>query len=233
MRTFKRKNNELCKLEKNGDFASESFDEMINSSRYPIPTDRFRSDIEVERSRFIATVQQITSADQAQLFIAEIKAEFPDANHNCWAYLVGPPGSSDQIGMSDDGEPHGVAGKPMLTALQYSGLGDTAVVVTRYFGGVKLGKGGMVKAYTAAVKTALDQVPRSERIDWCSFQAIIGYALVTPFERQLAEYELEILDTDYGEQVRYQLRLPKERLEAFRKMFDDLTAGQGELKLLD
>jgi uncharacterized YigZ family protein len=206
---------------------------MTNSPRYPIPTDRFRSEIEVERSRFITTVQPITSSAEAQLFIAEIKAEFPDANHNCWAYLVGPPGSTDQIGMSDDGEPHGVAGKPMLTALQYSGLGDTAVVVTRYFGGLKLGKGGMVKAYTAAVKTALDQAPRSERVDWYHFQAIIGYALVTPFERQLAEYELEIIDTDYGERVSYQLRLPKEHIEAFHKMFDDLTAGQGELKSLE
>ena len=206
---------------------------MTNSPRYPIPTDGFRSEIEVERSRFITTVQSITSSAEAQLFIAEIKAEFPDANHNCWAYLVGPPGSTDRIGMSDDGEPHGVAGKPMLTALQYSGLGDTAVVVTRYFGGVKLGKGGMVKAYTAAVKTALDQAPRSERVDWCHFQAIIGYALVTPFERQLADYELEIIDTDYGELVSYQLRLPKERIEAFHKMFDDLTAGQGELKSLE
>ena len=206
---------------------------MTNSPRYPIPTDRFRSEIEVERSKFIATVQSISSSDEAQLLIAEIKTEFPDANHNCWAYLVGPPGSTDQIGMSDDGEPHGVAGRPMLTALQYSGLGDTVVVVTRYFGGVKLGKGGMVKAYTAAVKTALDRAPRSERVDWCHYQAIIGYALITSFERQLAEYELEILNTDYGEQVRYQLRLPKERIEAFRKMFDDLTAGQGELNLLD
>ena len=206
---------------------------MINSPRYSIPVDRFRSEIEVERSRFITTVQPITSSDEAQLFIAEIKAEFSDANHNCWAYLVGPPGSTDQIGMSDDGEPHGVAGRPMLTALQYSGLGDTVVAVTRYFGGVKLGRGGMVKAYTAAVKTALDQTPRSERVDWCHLQAIIGYALITSFERQLAEYELEILDTDYGEQVSYRVRLPKERLEAFRNMFDDLTAGQGELKLLD
>jgi uncharacterized YigZ family protein len=206
---------------------------MSTSSRYPIPTDRFRCEIEVERSRFITTVLPVISPDEAQKFIAAIKAEFPDANHNCWAYLVGSPGSTDQVGMSDDGEPHGAAGKPMLTVLQYSGLGDTVVVVTRYFGGIKLGRGGMVKAYTAAVKKALDQLPRSERIDWVHLRATIDYALVTPFERRVAEFELEILDTDYGERVTHQIRLPKERKWAFCSMFDDLTAGQGGLISLD
>ncbi len=203
---------------------------MTSCPRYPIPKDRFRNETEVERSRFITTVQSIISSDEAQLFIAEIKAEFSDANHNCWAYLVGQPGNTDQVGLSDDGEPHGTAGKPMLTALQYSGLGDTAVVVTRYFGGVKLGKGGMVKAYTAAVKAALDQMPRSERVEWLHLQATLGYALVTSFERRLAEFEVEILVTDYGEQVRYQIRLPKESRDVFHNMFEDLTAGQGKLE---
>ena len=206
---------------------------MTPSQRYPIPAGRFRSEIDVERSRFIATVQPVTSTAEAQAFIASIKSEFPDANHNCWAYLVGPPESTDQVGLSDDGEPHGVAGKPMLIALQYSGLGDTAVVVSRYFGGVKLGKGGMVKAYTAAVKTALEQLSRAERVAWVSFLATFDYALVTPFERRLAEFEAEILDMDYGEKVGCRLRLPEENRDGFCKMFDDLSAGQGQLKLLD
>lgn len=203
---------------------------MPVASRYPIPTGRYRCEIEVERSRFITSVEPISHPDEAQRFIAAMKAEFPDASHNCWAYLVGPPGSSDQIGMSDDGEPHGAAGKPMLTVLQYSGLGDTVVVVTRYFGGIKLGKGGMVKAYTAAVKAALDQLPRSERIDWVHLQATIDYALVTLFEKRVAEFELEILETDYGEQVNYQLRLPEERSKDFTGFFEDLTSGQGGLE---
>ena len=197
--------------------------------RYPIPAQRFRSEIEVERSRFITSVQEVCSAEEAQAFIADVKAEYPDANHNCWAYLIGPPGSSDRIGLSDDGEPHGVAGRPMLTCLQHSGLGDTAVVVTRYFGGVKLGKGGMVKAYTAAVQTALDQLPRGQRIAWCELNATFDYALVTPLERRLPEYEVEILATDYAEKVNVRLRLPKEREAEFRRMFEDLSAGQGVL----
>lgn len=206
---------------------------MTPSLRYPIPGCRFRNEIEVERSRFIATIQPVTSAEQAQEFIAVIKSEFPDANHNCWAYLVGPPGSTDRIGLSDDGEPHGAAGKPMLIALQHSGLGDTAVVVSRYFGGVKLGKGGMVKAYTAAVNTALELLPRSERVAWVEFLATFDYALVTPLQRRLPEFEVEVLDTDYAELVAFRLRLPEEQKTGFRKMFDDLSAGQGLLELLD
>jgi uncharacterized YigZ family protein len=206
---------------------------MTASPRYPIPADRFRSEIEVDRSRFITTVHPVISPDEAQAFIAAIKTEFPDANHNCWAYLVGPPGSSDKIGLSDDGEPHGAAGKPMLIALQHSGLGDTAVVVTRYFGGIKLGKGGMVKAYTAAVKSALEQLPRRERVVWVKLVAIFDYALVSRFERKLPEYEAEVLETEYGEQVVCRLRLPVECEERFCLMFTDLTAGQGRLESLD
>ncbi len=206
---------------------------MTPSPRYPIPGCRFRNEIEVQRSRFIATVQPVTSVEQAQEFIAVIKSEFPDANHNCWAYLIGPPGSTDRIGLSDDGEPHGAAGKPMLIALQYSGLGDTAVVVSRYFGGVKLGKGGMVKAYTAAVNTALELLPRSERVAWVEFLATFDYALLTPFELRLPEFEAEVLDTDYAERVACRLRLPEEQKTGFCKMFDDLSAGQGTLELLD
>ena len=201
------------------------------TSRYPIPAQRFRTEIEVERSRFIATVQEVTSPEAAQAFVAELKAEFADANHNCWAYLVGPPGSSDRIGLSDDGEPHGVAGKPMLTTLQHSGLGDTAVVVTRYFGGIKLGKGGMVRAYTAAVQAALEQLPRSRRIDWAYLTIRFDYNLLTSLQRRFADFEAEELASCYADKVSLELRLPQEKLPAFEKMFTDLSAGQGESEL--
>jgi uncharacterized YigZ family protein len=199
------------------------------SPRYPIPAKRFRSEVEVLRSRFITTVQDVTTQAEAQTFVAALKAEFPDANHNCWAYLIGPPGSTDRIGLSDDGEPHGVAGRPMLTTLQHSGLGDTVVVVTRYFGGIKLGKGGMVKAYTLAVQTALEQLQRTERITWVALTATFDYSLATPLERRLPEFEVESLATEYSDKVCIRLRLPEEQVRGFEKMFTDLTAGQGVL----
>jgi uncharacterized YigZ family protein len=203
---------------------------FTETNRYPVPARRFRCEIEVERSRFITTVQEATSAAAAQAFVAGLKAEFPDANHNCWAYLVGPPGSSNQIGLSDDGEPHGVAGRPMLTTLQHSGLGDTVVVVTRYFGGIKLGKGGMVKAYTAAVKEALEKMPRRTRIEWVELEAALDYSLLAQLEQRLAEFECEILATEYTDRVRFRLRVPVERYEGFGELFAELTAGQGEMR---
>ncbi|PLY03372.1 MAG: YigZ family protein [Desulfuromonas sp.] len=204
---------------------------MANGSRrYPIPAQRFRCEIEVERSRFIATVQAVATAEEAQSFIAGIKAEFADANHNCWAYLVGPPGSTDRIGLSDDGEPHGVAGKPMLTTLQHAGLGDTAVVVSRYFGGIKLGKGGMVKAYTAAVQAALTKLPRTERIAWAHLELCFDYSLLAPLQQRLSDFEGEELASSYAERVTLELRLPQEQQTGFAAMFRDLTAGRGELK---
>ena len=117
----------------------------------------------------------------------------------------------------------------MLTALQHSGLGDTVVVVTRYFGGTKLGKGGLVKAYTAAVQTALEQLPRSQRVTWTELQAVLDYSLKIPLERLLPDFEVEVLNIDFGSLVTYHLRVPKEQTSAFRTMFTDLTAGKGDL----
>ena len=205
----------------------------VATARYPIPAQRFRAEIEVERSRFITTLQEVCSAEEAQTFVADLKAEFPDANHNCWAYLVGPPGSSDRIGLSDDGEPHGVAGRPMLTCLQHSGLGDVVVVVTRYFGGIKLGKGGMVKAYTAAVKTALEQLTRCQRVAWVYLDISFDYSLLTPLQNRLDNFEAEVLNSDYADKVSQRIRLPDEQQAGFEQMFVDLTAGQGELAIIE
>ena len=198
----------------------------MSSPRYPIPSERFRSEIEVKHSRFIATVDTAETTEAALDFISQLKHEFPDATHNCWAYLIGPPGSTDRIGLSDDGEPHGVAGKPMLTTIQHSGIGDIVVVVTRYFGGTKLGKGGMVKAYTQAVKTALDQLKTTEKIDWITLTVIAGYQLLDSIERLLPEFEVELLDKQFAEQIILKLKLPEENLEQFSIRLTDLSSGQ-------
>src|SRR5690606_8318142 len=100
--------------------------------RYLIPAHRHRVEEEIKRSRFISTVAYTPTVEEARAFISEISAEFGDASHNCWAYVVGSPGSTGQVGMSDDGEPHGTAGRPMLTVLLHSGIGDICAVVTRY-----------------------------------------------------------------------------------------------------
>lgn len=202
----------------------------MTKQRYTIPAETCRCETEVNRSRFIATIEMTDSPEAALEFIARIKHEFPDANHNCWAYLVGPPGSSDRIGLSDDGEPHGVAGKPMLTTLQHSDIGDISVVVTRYFGGIKLGKGGMVKAYTLAVQTALEALEKAEKIDWKFWSVSFAYPLLSRIELLLPECEASSLETRFTEQISIDLKVPEERAEELRTRLVDLSAGQIQIE---
>lgn len=199
---------------------------MEPSNRYPIPAGRYRVEEEIKRSIFITTIAYTPTVEAARAFIGEMRTEFADASHNCWAYLIGVPGSTAQIGMSDDGEPHGTAGRPMLTVLEHSGVGDICAVVTRYFGGTLLGKGGLVKAYSGGVQLALATLPKGEHVPRADLQIVIDYSTVTPFQRLLDEFETEILEQEFGLDVSYTIRLPKEETDAFTGAVTELTSGQ-------
>ena len=199
--------------------------------QYPVPAAIHRVDEKIRRSHFITTVGPAASVEDARAFIKDVRAEFETANHNCWAYVVGPPGSSGHAGMSDDGEPHGTAGRPMLTVLLHSELGDIVAVVTRFWGGVKLGKGGLVRAYSGGVKFALEALPRVEKMPMSELEVIIGYSEVTLFQRMLPEFEAEILTPTYTDIVHYVLRMPTKRVEQFSVRLADLTNGQGQLSV--
>ena len=138
--------------------------------RYPIPAGICRVEEEIKRSRFIATLGYTPTREEARAFVDRVRAEFQDASHTCWAFLVGPPGSTVTVGMSDDGEPHGTAGRPMLNVLHHSGVGDLTAVVTRYFGGTKLGKGGLVRAYSGGVQRALELEAFMERVPYQRYE---------------------------------------------------------------
>ena len=198
---------------------------MMSANRYPIPARTHRVEEVIRRSRFITTVSYAPTVADARAFIQSIRQEFPDATHNVWAYLVGPPGSTAQVGYSDDGEPHGTAGRPAFTVLQHSGIGDIVAVVTRYFGGVKLGKGGLVRAYSDGVKQALATLPLAEHRAMTTMEVVIPYAFVTPLQRLLPDYEAKILDEDYGADVTYRLQLPLEHRAAFADAVIGLTHG--------
>lgn len=196
------------------------------SQRYPILAGAHRTEEEIKRSRFITTIDYAPTVDAARAMIAAVSAEFADASHNCWAYLVGSPGSTGQVGMSDAGEPHGTAGRPMLTVLQHSGVGDIVAVVTRYFGGTLLGKGGLVKAYSGGVQLALASASLTERVPRATAAVIIDYSSVTPFQRLTPDFEVEVLEEEYGVDVSYTLKLPVEHLEPFTAAVIELTNGQ-------
>jgi uncharacterized YigZ family protein len=195
-------------------------------ARYPIPARRVRIEEVVLRSRFITTLAPAPAVEAARNLIAEVRAEFAGANHNCFAYLVGPPGSSAQVGMSDDGEPGGTAGRPMLSVLSGSGLGDVAVVVTRYFGGTKLGTGGLVRAYSGGVKAALAEVPVTEKVATVMVLARGPYAWITPVERLLPDFEAQSIGPVYAADVTWHIRVPEERADDLAKALRELSHGE-------
>ena len=203
------------------------------TNRYPIPGAQTRVEEEFSRSRFITTVAHTPTVEDARAFIQRMREEFNDASHNCWAYVAGPPGSTAQIGMSDDGEPHGTAGKPMLTVLLHSGVGEICAVVTRYFGGTLLGKGGLVKAYSGGVQLALTVLPLDERVPKATLVVMIDYSAVTPFQRLYGDYEVTIISEEYGVDVTYTLTLPLEQVDSFMSTMIDLTSGQAVIEIVD
>jgi uncharacterized YigZ family protein len=200
--------------------------------RYSIPAARHRVEEEILRSRFITTAGHAPTVADARAFIADVSGEFADASHNCWAYVVGPPASTAQVGMSDDGEPHGTAGRPMLTVLLHSGIGDIVVVVTRYFGGTLLGKGGLVKAYSGGVGYALENLPVMEKVPKAEVAVIIDYSSISLFQRILPEYEADVVSEEYGVDVTYHLILPLEHVDRFQSDLADLTNGQAIAEIL-
>lgn len=194
--------------------------------RYPIPAGLHRVEEEINRSRFITTVGYAPTVEAARLFIGQVRAEFADATHNCWAHLIGPPGSTGQMGYSDDGEPHGTAGRPMLSVLLHSGLGDVAAVVTRYYGGTKLGTGGLVRAYSSTLQLTLDELPRAERIELADVVAVFAYPCLGQIRMLLPAFEVEETRHEFGADVTLTLRLPLSRVDGLRKALADATRGE-------
>ena len=146
-------------------------------TRLLIPATETRVELKVSNSHFIATAAPAFSVEEARAFIGRIRTEFADASHNVPAYVIGH-GTSTIAHCHDDGEPSGTAGRPMLAVVQGSGLGDVAVVVTRYFGGTKLGTGGLVRAYGDAVKEVLAALPRAEKVATVTVMVEAPYTLL-------------------------------------------------------
>jgi uncharacterized YigZ family protein len=202
---------------------------MPRATRYPIPAARVRVEDHVEHSRFIATLAPAATANDARAFIDSIRHEMPDATHHCYAFVAGPPGSSGDIGSSDDGEPGGTAGRPMLTVLLNCGVGDVVAVVTRYFGGIKLGKGGLVRAYGGAVQHALRQLTTVMRVEMTEVRVTFAYPHTDAVRRALAREEAEILHETFGDDVALTVRLAEDRLDAVRRILLDATSGAARL----
>jgi uncharacterized YigZ family protein len=195
----------------------------MNPSRL-IPASPARVELRVSNSRFIVTAAPAFSVEEARAFIGRIRAEFADATHNVPAYIIGH-GQATIAHCHDDGEPSGTAGRPMLAVLQGSGLGDIVVVVTRYFGGTKLGTGGLVRAYGDAVKEVLATLPRAEKVATVAAMAEIPYTLLER-ARQLAEaYGGVVLEENFAAAITLVIRFKAEQFEGFAGALRELSHG--------
>jgi uncharacterized YigZ family protein len=198
-------------------------------TRYPIPAATTRVTTTALNSRFIATAAHTGSVEEAKALIAAVRAELPDATHHCYAFLVGY-GASVTAGMSDDGEPAGTAGRPMLAVLRGADLGDVTVVVTRYFGGTLLGTGGLVRAYGDAVKAVLEALPRAERVELRDLIAYVSYAAYAAARRALEAEGAQIADEQFGAEVRLAARIPADAAARAAAALAEATAGQARVE---
>ncbi|HEX7065274.1 MAG TPA: YigZ family protein [Bacillales bacterium] len=186
-----------------------------------------RHTLVIQKSRFIATVTRAENEQDAQSFINGIKKENQDANHNCSAYMIGE--HDDIQKANDDGEPNGTAGVPMLEVLKKRNLKDTVVVVTRYFGGIKLGAGGLIRAYGTAVTEGLNEAG-IVRCDLMKIVTItIDYTWLGKIENELRTAGYEIKQIDYLGQVEITVYVPEAQKDRFAEWMTNLTSGQGQI----
>lgn len=190
-----------------------------------VPGAESRCELKVLGSRFIATVAPAHSVLEATRFIARVRQQFADADHNVPAYVVGH-GATVIAHCHDDGEPSGTAGRPALAALLGSGFGDTAVVVTRYFGGRKLGSGGLVRAYTDAVRAALAVTPRHEKVLVHLVLVAVPYHLFEPVRRALQSVDATLVTEDFGADARITAEVRAGGLATLESALQELSAGR-------
>ncbi|NLC12756.1 MAG: YigZ family protein [Chloroflexi bacterium] len=192
-----------------------------------IPLEAVETEILVVNSRFIANLAPVNSVEGARAIIAEVKKLHPTASHHVPAFVIGH-GKSVITHCSDDGEPSGTAGRPALAVLQGSGLGNVVVVVTRYFGGTKLGTGGLVKAYGDAVREVLKGVKFATLLPTTTLMFVTPYRLFDQVTRLMEAHFGQILGTDFLEEITVTVRFKVEELEAFTNQLSNLSAGQVE-----
>jgi uncharacterized YigZ family protein len=184
---------------------------------------------EIKRSLFITTVEHVKNRQEANQFIKQIQEKYPDANHNCWAYIAGDPKNTIDLGMSDDGEPTGTAGKPMLNVLQHKGIGEIGVVITRYFGGTKLGTGGLVRAYSSSVQQAIAALPLNEFIAFEPAQIKLPYPLESLIRHILKTHNIKIKEVIYQERVVINVEIPSLKIEEINLQIKNQTQGKIEV----
>ncbi|WP_263322381.1 YigZ family protein [Endozoicomonas sp. Mp262] len=200
------------------------------SPSYSVPAQTIDVETVIKKSRFIAYLGQASTREEALAFIASLRKKYPDASHHCSAFVAGPPDAADSLGFDDDGEPGGTAGRPMLNVLQHKKIGEIVAVVVRYFGGVKLGAGGLVRAYSSAVQAACEQLPLTERITLKEGSLTCEYAREQMVRHYFDQFQVQILDCRYGEKVSITIAVSRELTSELTRQLSEASRGQVQLE---
>ncbi len=197
-----------------------------------IPARRIKTEFTAKNSRFIINAAPAFTVDQAQDFVHHISEKYPDATHHVPIFLIGH-GSSTIAHCSDDGEPSGTAGKPALSVLKGSGLGDIVVVITRYFGGTKLGTGGLVRAYSDCMRHALEELPRARKVATTTLMFIIPYSLFDRAKIIINGHNGKCIEENFTAEITLSVRIPDDLIEPFKSRMTELTQGNIEFITLE
>lgn len=195
------------------------------SQRYPIPAGESRVELRIKNSLFIGRAAYTPTVAAAKAFVEQVKLEEAGCSHAVYAFAVGH-GASVTHGMSDAGEPSGTAGRPALAVVNGSGLGDVTVVIIRYFGGTKLGTGGLVKAYTETTQLALAELPVTEKVERQSVQVVVSYRFYEPCIRLVEAHQGQVDQEDFAADITLALTFAVDDLPAFEAALAEATAGQ-------
>jgi len=203
----------------------------VKLSSYLTVNKKGNNEINIQKSRFIGYVKRVQSEEEAQAFIQSIRKKHFDATHNCFAYMIG---ENDQIQKAnDDGEPSGTAGIPILEVLKRQKLKNTAVVITRYFGGVKLGAGGLIRAYSRATVEAIKATGVVKRQLMQTFKVTVDYTLIGRLENEIHQSNYILSHTDYLENVSFHILVPIDDGQPFKKWIINLTNDKATIEKLD
>lgn len=194
-------------------------------SGYLIPAEPAQFELEVKKSRFIAYLSHTPGKAAAKAFVDEIRHRHADARHNCWAFVAGPPQDAMQLGFSDDGEPSGTAGKPILAQLQGSNVGEITAVVSRYFGGVKLGTGGLVKAYGGCVQQALAALVTLQKVPQQQLLISCDYSQQGTLEHLITQFAARVVQQTFDTGIQLTISIDGDRENAFTEQLINSTRG--------
>ena len=199
---------------------------MQKASSFQVPSKTITVEQEIKRSRFISTAGRAGNKKSAKEFINSVSEKYSDATHNCYAFVAGNPFSTTEIGFGDDREVSGTAGKPMLSVLQHKKIGEIVVVVSRYFGGTKLGTGGLVRAYSSSVQLALEKLPLVNCVVIKTVQISFDYQYENSVRQILNKFHIEIKDSIYKDKVDIKIEVPIDRLEELNTELQNSTSGK-------